>query len=375
MTTRDPAPVERGAVTVLVDTTVLGDGGAGGIGTYVRSLLDALADVPGVRPTVLAADRTETPAGVEVVAVTGRLRAGRPGFHLGFAQRAAAVVRTPRDVLHEPGIYPPLGTRGPWVQSLHDVIPLVDPDPALAALRARLRFLAPWYRRAEVVVAFSRHAADDGIRHLGLDHRRIHVVPHGVGAAFGPDGPVAAAPDGDDRPYVLAVGEYQRRKGWEAAVGVVTALHDAGLPHRLVLAGRVVPERRAQVAELVAAAPAGRVMVPGFVEDLPALYRGAAVVLAPSRAEGFGFTALEAMACARPLVAFANSSVPEVVGDGGVLIADGDVAAMAAATRALLTDPVRAAELGAAGRARAAGFTWAASAAGHAEAYAEAAAS
>lgn len=360
-------------LTVLVDATVIAEGGAGGIGTYVRGLLAALDEIPGLHPTALAGEGATLPAGVEVAATTGAHRGGRPGYYLGFAQRAAAVARTPRDVLHEPGIYPPVGTRRPWVQSLHDVIPLHDPDPELAALRSRLRFLARWYRRAAVVVSFSRHAADEGIRHLGLDHRRIHVVPHGVSAAFTPDGPVTGAPGGDDRPYVLAVGEYQRRKGWEHAVDVVGVLADAGLPHRLVLAGRVAPVRRAAVDALVAAGPPGRVHLAGFVDDLPALYRGAAVVLAPSRAEGFGFSPLEAMACARPLVAFANSSVPEVVGDGGVLVPDGDGAAMAEAVRGLLAEPHRAAALAAAGRARAAGFTWAASAAGHADAYAEAA--
>jgi glycosyltransferase involved in cell wall biosynthesis len=101
-----------------------------------------------------------------------------------------------------------------------------------------------------------------------------------------------------------------------------------------------------------------RIDVLGFVPDLVATYQGADVVLVPSRYEGFGLPALEGMASGVPVVAYDNSSLPEVVGDGGLLVADGDVDALVIAVRGLLDDERRADELREQGVARASTFSW-----------------
>src|SRR5262245_32170731 len=100
---------------------------------------------------------------------------------------------------------------------------------------------------------------------------------------------------------------------------------------------------------------ADRVRIAGRVEvdALVGLYRRAALVAVPSRYEGFGLPAAEAMACGTPVVAAAAGALPEVVGTGGggVLVARDDASALAAGIRELLADPARRAELGARGRA------------------------
>jgi glycosyltransferase involved in cell wall biosynthesis len=88
-----------------------------------------------------------------------------------------------------------------------------------------------------------------------------------------------------------------------------------------------------------------------------------------SRYEGFGLPAVEAMACGTPVVAFANTSLTEVVTGGGWLVPDGDVEAMVKAVRALLDSREAAEDWRRKGRQRAAAFTWAESAARHAEVY------
>ena len=109
--------------------------------------------------------------------------------------------------------------------------------------------------------------------------------------------------------------------------------------------------------------------VVGFVDDLPGYYRGATAVLVTSRHEGCGLPALEAMASGTPVVAFANSAVPEVVGDGGTLVADGDVAGVVRAVAAIIDDQeVRRAHVER-GLKRASTFSWRRSAEGHAEVY------
>jgi glycosyltransferase involved in cell wall biosynthesis len=107
----------------------------------------------------------------------------------------------------------------------------------------------------------------------------------------------------------------------------------------------------------------------GYVEDMATLYRGADAVIVSSRAEGFGLPALEAMACGTPVVAFANTSLPEVLGDAGVLAPDGDVGALVAAARNVLVDRGLHDDLGHRGVERARLFTWQRTVELHAEAY------
>jgi glycosyltransferase involved in cell wall biosynthesis len=344
-------------LSVVVDGRELtGDSAGSGIGTYIRNLLAGLAAFDDIAVEALATRDAVLPAGVRRVPIR-RVFYGRRRAVIEHASLVAVdlALRSRADVFHNPLFHAPAGIRRRWVQTLHDVIPLVDPDPALDVLRRRWRRFGPRYRSADAVVADSRHTADEGIRLLGLRADRVHVVHLGVSSAFSPDGPRFEA----DPPYVLAVGQFSARKGVGEALAVIDRIADAGLPHRLRLAGWVPPSLQAAHDDLLARAPRpDRVEVLGFVDDLAALYRGASLVLVPSRYEGFGLPALEAMASGVPVVSFANSSLPEVVGDGGVLVPDGDVLALADAAIALLANEGRAGEVAAAGLARARTFTW-----------------
>jgi alpha-1,3-rhamnosyl/mannosyltransferase len=96
----------------------------------------------------------------------------------------------------------------------------------------------------------------------------------------------------------------------------------------------------------------------GFVEDLPALYNGAALLVYPSRFEGFGLPPLEAMACGIPVVVSDATSLPEVVGDAGLIVPLDDVQGLAAAIAQVLEDRSDWERLSNAGLARAKSFTW-----------------
>ncbi len=104
--------------------------------------------------------------------------------------------------------------------------------------------------------------------------------------------------------------------------------------------------------------PAVRLL--GYVpdEDLPWLYRGAELAVVPSQYEGFGLSALEAMACGTPVLAADASSLPEVVGDAGELFAPGDPALLARRIAEITAAPERRAAMRERGLARAAGFSW-----------------
>ncbi|MGH2867673.1 MAG: glycosyltransferase, partial [Solirubrobacteraceae bacterium] len=214
---------------------------------------------------------------------------------------------------------------------------------------------------------------------------RVRAVAHGVDPGFTPavsgGGALVARALGDgERPYVLYAATLHPRKNLAALREAMAVLVDAGRPHALAVAGGPAPDR-VDSAELERAAGAELPGTPGRVARLPsptdaelaALMAAAAAFCLPSLYEGFGLTALEAMACGAPVVCSDRGALPEVVGEAGVIAAptaDG----IRAGLERVLDEPGLARQLAAAGPARAAAFTWTAAAAGWLEVLREAAA-
>jgi glycosyltransferase involved in cell wall biosynthesis len=270
------------------------------------------------------------------------LRVGRA------ARRAGA------DVLHCPmPLAPPLPHATPTVVTINDAIAWDHPEWLTRenALHARL-VLAPALRRAAGIVVPSEHTRERLLSRVrGLDRGRISVTPYGIGAAFTP------GPRADREPFLLAVGTLQPRKNLETALLAFERLAADGLEHRLTIAGGR-GWRDAALLERISASPAAaRIDRVGSVADaeLVELYRSAACLLYPSRAEGFGFPPLEAMACGTPVVAARAGSLPEVVGDAAPLVEPDDAAGLAGAVAGVLADPAPWRERG---FARAREFSW-----------------
>jgi glycosyltransferase involved in cell wall biosynthesis len=238
-------------------------------------------------------------------------------------------------------------------------------------------FVAPMRARGEAavraacrVLTAARSARREIAAAYGLTEERIDVVPHGVdperfhpGIAGGRE-LVARARGGAPAPYVLFVSALHPRKNSGALREAMAGLARRGLPHVLVLAG-VSALDRADPGELEAAATAELPGAPGRVvrivkpadADVAALMAGASAFCLPSLGEGFGLTALEAMASGTPVVVSDRGALPEVVGEAGLCVAP-EPAALEEALARVLTDPALAARLTAAGRERAAGLTW-----------------
>ena len=354
---------------VLIDARALHDEHSRdrGFGRYLWQLLTALGAIDAADVTALVDRAVELPAGIRR-RNTRRLAPGRYVLQ-EHALRLAMHTRLPGiDVFHSPALDPPVRASRPWVQTLHDVTPLAYPDPGFAAMSADWLQRAVRMRGADMVVAVSQSAADDGARFLGLDPARIRVIHHGADPAFRP----ASQRREPDPPYLLVVGGWGPNKGYAEAFEVVGRLAALGHPHHLRLTGRLKELDRVEVDRLLAAAPRpDRVDLLGLVpsDELVTLYQGATAVLIPSRYEGFGLPALEAMACGTPVVAFANSAIPEVVGNGGILVPDGDAASMAEAVANIIRRADVAEGLTKAGIARARQFDWASAAGKYLEVY------
>jgi glycosyltransferase involved in cell wall biosynthesis len=246
------------------------------------------------------------------------------------------------------------------VVTVHDLAPLHFPDEGSLPARA-----AASLRRARSVIAPSSFAAEDIAEALQIE--RPSVIPYGVPSdAFGAEPLDERTQDslGINGRYVLHCGGVTRRKNLEGLRDAWTILRGRLPEIHLVLAGPVDP-RRTDLFE-----GDGRVITPGRVDRrvLLALMTSADAVVVPSLYEGYGFPAVEAMACGTPVVAANMASLPEVCGDAA-LLSDVDPEGMAHAMEQVLQDDRLRDRLIAAGRARAATLTWESTAQQHLAVY------
>ena len=274
----------------------------------------------------------------------------------------------PLDVFYSPDfVLPPtlLSTR--TLLTVHDLSFLHYPEAFVPPLRRYLERVVPRsIARADLVLADSAHTRSDIVSHFGVSLDKIHVLYSGFAAHFrsepepGERERLQARYGIADRPYVLSVGTLQPRKNYVRLIHAFSALKPETVKPGTQLA--IAGGRGWLYDDILAAAEehGDRVRILGFVdeEDLPALYRNAALFAFPSLYEGFGLPALEAVACGVPVVCSNASSLPEVAGDAALLVDPFDVDGLSGAMGRVLEDEGLRGEMVARGIAQAARFTW-----------------
>ena len=340
------------------------DSPAAGIRRYAHELVCALLAAPDPPQVVaLGGNPSRLPDGVAHVPAP-RHPPTNAGWTLVGLPWAAA--RAGLDVLHAPAYTAPFWAPVPVVLTIHDVSYHNHPE--------WYPYRRDWLRRAFYersahaatrIITVSRFSAGEIARAYGIDGARIAVAPLGVSRDL-VEGPVGALPDQVRPPFVLHVGDVHLRRNLPVALAAVCQLRRRGGPRvSLVLAGGdrgVGDELRAlgiREGEPDAVVLTGPVSEP----QLRALYGGAVALVYPSRYEGFGLPLLEAMALGTPVLGARAASIPEVLGDGGLLLDPLATDSWADAIARVASDPDVAADLRARGRARAAAFTWARTAA------------
>jgi glycosyltransferase involved in cell wall biosynthesis len=282
------------------------------------------------------------------------------------------------DVHHTLSIYrAPLRPGIPAVMTVHDVIPLMWPAEYLRT-GAIHRMLYAAARRASRLIVPCETVRDDVTRHLGVPAERMAVVPYAAGEHFAPTDPSSVrARLKIEGPYVVFVGgltQADPRKQVELLIDAFARWSRAHTrTETLVLAGRMGPGGAPLVerAERLGA----RVLFTDFLpdEELPALLSGARCLVTPSRYEGFGLTALEAISCGTPVACFEAGALAEVAGPGALLAPTGDGAALMHSVELLCDDEDVRARLSAAGLEHARAFSWRSTAVGTWAAYESAA--
>lgn len=323
-----------------------------GIGRYVRNVLRG---IPAFRPDVTFTLFVESPH--EVGALRELLRSFDPTLPGRTAVEPVSLLpRTTADVVWYPwNRVEPVARRAALVVTIHDVAPMLQLDhrwwKVVKRVKHRMRYVRA-VRRADLVITISEFTAREIQRHVRADPAKIRVTLLGADDLPAPSAGASPVLEklGIDGPFFLAVGARDARKN-------LTTLHRA----MAILNGRrkEVPLVECGPKDPGAALPFVRYA--GYVDDaqLATLYCRATALVFPSRYEGFGLPAAEAMWAGGRVVCSDASSLPEVVGEAGLLFPWHDAEALADRLACLLDDASLRERLTREGRARAERFRWA----------------
>ena len=328
-----------------------------GVGNYIRGSLAGLVEAAGSSHEVVAFAPT-SPAGKQVITavlagIDVELRLVALPFAHAWRTAWSVLGRPPAerflgrfDALHFTDWMTPPQRAGVRATTVHDLVPRHHPEWTTRRTRVMHGRKDRAATGCDVVFCNSHYTAADVERTLGIPLARLRVAHPGVDPSFTVDGEAAAPIDG--APYVLTVATLEPRKNLGTLLEAHALLDDAPV---LAVAGGAgwggVTVEGDRVRRL------------GYVSEaqLPAVYRGAAVFVFPSRFEGFGMPIVEAMACGVPVVASSHPSLDEACGDAAVRADPESAEAIAAGITEALR---RRDELVARGLEHARRFTWSA---------------
>ena len=269
-------------------------------------------------------------------------------------------------LLHSPDFIPPFGGRFRSVITIHDLNFIHFPQfltPESARYYGQIHRAV---RRADHILTDSNHTREDVITYLDVPPERVTTVYLGAAPVYRPitnrqEVRRTAARYGLPSDFIIFVGTLEPRKNVPALLQAFGRLRERGYDVHLAIVGRrgwLFEDIYSTLTELKLADTVHFLEnVPN--EDLARLYNAACCLTLPSHYEGFGLTPLEAMACGTPVVVSDRSSLPEVVGDAGLLIDPESPESLTTALARVLDDSPLRASLRQQGLIRSAEFSWA----------------
>lgn len=257
------------------------------------------------------------------------------------------------------------------VVTIHDLFFLDHPERVRGEIRRDYPALAPAHaRRADAIVTSSQRTQQAIVDRLGVAEEYVYCCPPGAPVWH----TLGRAPNVPANGYMLVLGTLEPRKNIGIVLDAFERLATQITAPKLVVAGNATADANDWLARISRPPLEACVEYVGYVPDerREALFAGARALLLPSLDEGFGLTALEAMSAGVPVVASDRGSLPEVIGNGGLLVPPDDVEAWASAVDHLVRDEGWSRQLAQKGLDRARAFTWEGTAARLAQAYRDA---
>lgn len=275
----------------------------------------------------------------------------------------------PIDIFHNTvnGIGLPRSFKGHNVITLHDLIPYVMPETVdRAHLDFTLKYTPYILENVSHIVTVSNYSKQDIQRYFGIDDDKITVTHLAADAIYQPMNrdkarSVIFNKYGVDKRYILYLGGFSLRKNIERLVRSFKRVHNESMvPLNLLILGehsRSYPVL-SKLAEDLGIGEAVKFLNFVPTDDLPYFYNGAEVFVYPSLYEGFGLPPLESMQCGTPVVTSNVSSIPEIVGNGCVLIDPYSVEQIGDAILNLLHDPALWQKYSMLGQQKAKEYSW-----------------
>jgi glycosyltransferase involved in cell wall biosynthesis len=356
---------------------------AAGINWYIYNLLRHLPNVGNQhRYTAFLGDKKAKQAFPELETKMTFLPTANPAVRIFWEQTVQPVqlLKEGIDLLHSLAFVQPMFLSCPGIITIYDLSFILFPERFHPLKRLYLRWGTHYSaRRAQRIIAISASTKRDITQLLGIADKKVDVIPCGVDEDFQPLGNQQALGDFRRKRHlperiILFVGTIEPRKNLTALLKGYALLKKRIHPPRLVVAGAKGWHHEKVLSAVEELDLRADVIFPGYIpqEELPLWYNAAELFIYPSLYEGFGLPPLEAMACGTPVITSNTSSLPEVVGEAGILVNPDSVEEIGEAMQRLLTDNSLRAEMKRKGLDRAREFSWQEAARGTVKVYEQA---
>jgi glycosyltransferase involved in cell wall biosynthesis len=271
------------------------------------------------------------------------------------------------DILHVQYNGPPVH-RGKLIVTIHDLAFIHFPETFDRFQRYRLKILVPMNaKKAKKILCGSRYSKKDISEYYKIEESKIEVTPYGftpyenVAEREGEKSKNILAKYGIQEKYIFSLGRLNERKNLSSLIFAYKGLRDAGsLDFKLAIGGKKDFLFGKVLSEIKSSGYENDIILTGYIDDkdLPVLFRNAEFFVYPSLFEGFGLPPLEAMAYGCPVITSDVSSIPEVVGDAGILIDPNSVEEISSAMKKIVSNPDLKEEMRKKGSEQAKLFDW-----------------
>ncbi|MCB4792729.1 MAG: glycosyltransferase family 4 protein [Elusimicrobia bacterium] len=310
-----------------------------GIGTYIKLLLKHIKDFDKNEYLLFGDPAKLNHFGIKTI------EAKFPIYSITEQLKLPGMIENSKvDIFHEPHYNIPYFYSGKMVVSIHDLIHILFPQflSSRAAYYYAKFFLASACEKSQRIMTISENTKNDIIKHFRVEPSKIKVIYIGINPVFKPSLELAKEVREKIGKYILYVGALRPHKNVHTLVEAFNRLKKKNeISHKLVLVGNGKKDYIVKIQKMIAAySIENSVLMPEVLnqEELRKYYCGADVFVFPSLYEGFGLPPLEAMASGCPVITSNSSSMPEVVGDAGIMTDAQDIDRLSNAIYKVISD-------------------------------------